>query len=144
MWEFCRKQYIKYKEVINYLIFGVLTTLVNFVVYIILTKALGEDEVFSNVIAWIVSVLFAYITNKIYVFESKTEGLKSIVMEIVSFVGCRLFSGVVDNGSFFVLVKLLNMNDMIAKILISVLVVILNYVFSKLIIFRDKKKTSSN
>lgn len=142
MFQFIKQQYLKYKEIINYLIFGVLTTLVNFIVYIILAKALSVDENISNVIAWIVSVAFAYITNKIYVFESKTQGVRAIVKEVFSFVGCRLFSGVVDIVSFGILVTGVKMNDIVAKIVIAILVVILNYIFSKLIIF--KRNTAKN
>lgn len=140
MLEFCKKQYSKYKEIINYLIFGVLTTAVNFVVYILMTKAINVNEVLSNAIAWIVSVIFAYITNKIYVFESKTSNLKEIIKEFSSFVACRLFSGILDIGSFYLFVTILGWNDIISKVIISVLVVILNYVFSKIFIFKKKNK----
>ena len=142
MFQFCKDKYLKHKELIKYLIFGILTTIVNFVIYIIFAKMLLVDEFISNVIAWAISVVFAYITNKIYVFESKTKKIKEIIKEIISFVGCRLFSGVVDTGSFFIFVTILKMNDILAKIIIAILVVILNYIFSKLIIFKNKKDNS--
>lgn len=144
MLEFCKKQYEKYKEIINYLIFGVLTTAVNFIVYILMTKLFNVNEVLSNAIAWIISVIFAYITNKIYVFESKTRGLKEIIKEFISFVTCRLFSGILDIGSFYLVVTILGWNDIISKVIISVLVVILNYVFSKIFIFKKKNNENEN
>lgn len=142
MLEFCKKQYSKYKEIINYLIFGVLTTVVNFVVYILMTKAFNINEVLSNAVAWIMSVIFAYITNKIYVFESKISTLKDIIKEFSSFVACRLFSGLLDIGSFYLFVTILGWNDIISKAIISVLVVILNYVFSKIFIFKKENRNS--
>lgn len=139
MFEFCKKQYNKYKEVINYLIFGVLTTLVNFIVYIGLAKGLNVNEMLANIVAWILSVIFAYITNKLYVFESKTENLQQIIREFTSFVACRLFSGILDIVSFYIFVTILNINDILAKVIVSVVVVILNYVFSKIFIFKKQK-----
>lgn len=139
MLEFCKKQYIKYKEIVNYLIFGVLTTAVNFIVYLLMTKVINVNEVLSNAIAWIVSVIFAYITNKIYVFESKTTTIKEIVKEFGSFVACRLFSGILDIGSFYLFVTIFGWNDIFSKVIISILVVILNYVFSKIFIFKKRK-----
>lgn len=140
MLDLIKKQYEKYKEIINYLIFGVLTTVINFVVYIIFSKWLHINETVSNAIAWIVSVAFAYITNKIYVFNSHEKQIKQLIKEIISFVGCRLLSGVFDIVAFYVFVNIIHVNDLISKAIISVLVVILNYVFSKLLIFRKKKE----
>ena len=131
---------IKYKEVISYLIFGVLTTVVNFIVYFLFARVFRVNDIISNVIAWVLSVLFAYITNKIYVFESKTTERKEIFREITSFFSCRALSGVMDVGLFALGVKLLAMNDLIMKIITQILVVILNYVFSKVFIFRKKKE----
>ena len=136
MMEFCKKYYIKYKEIINYLFFGVLTTLVNFITYIVFSKIFKIDETVSNAIAWLVSVIFAYITNKIFVFNSTD---KKIIKEMIKFVGCRAFSGILDIVLFFIFVKLLKINDIIAKVVISVIVVILNYIFSKLWIFKKRR-----
>lgn len=131
--------YIKYKEVINYLIFGVLSTIVNFVTYYIAAKLLGIDEVISSGISWFCSVLFAYITNKIFVFESKTKGIKELAKEITTFFLARIASGILcDVGTFAIMVKVLHINDIISKIITQVMVVIVNYIFSKLIIFKKK------
>lgn len=130
--------YKKYKEIINYLIFGVLTTIVNFIAYFIFANLFSVDEVVSNVIAWFLAVLFAYFTNKIFVFESKTSNIKEILKEIISFFLCRVLSGVFDTGSFAFMIKVMKINDYIAKIITQVFVVVMNYVFSKILIFRKK------
>ena len=135
-----KELYTKYKEIINYLIFGVLTTVVNIVTYAIFARLFHVDEVVSNIIAQIISILFAYVTNKIYVFESKSTKLKDILREMISFFGCRIFTAVLDTLLFSFMIKILFMNDLIAKCITQVVVIVLNYVFSKLIIFRKKDK----
>ncbi len=136
-----KEQYFKYKEIINYLVFGGLATVVNFVTYFIVARLMGIDEVLSSGISWFFSVLFAYITNKLFVFESKTEGIKAILIEMGSFFLARIVSGILcDVGTFAIMVKVFNINDLFAKIVTQVMVVIVNYVFSKLIIFRKKNK----
>ena len=121
-----------------YLIFGVLTTVVNFIAYIILAKVFTVNETFSNAIAWLVAVLFAYVTNKIWVFESKSTKLKTLIYEFSSFFGCRVLSGIFDIVVFYILVEKMKMNDIVTKIIISIVVIKLNYIFSKLIIFKKK------
>ena len=136
-----KEQYFKYKEIINYLVFGGLATVVNFVTYFIVARLMGIDEVLSSGISWFFSVLFAYITNKLFVFESKTEGIKAILIEMGSFFLARIVSGILcDVGTFAIMVKVFNINDLFAKIVTQVMVVIVNSVFSKLIIFRKKNK----
>lgn len=136
-----KELYIKYKEVINYLIFGILSTVVNFVTYFIVARLLGIDEVISSGMSWFCSVLFAYITNKIFVFESKTHGIKELVKEIITFFLARVLSGILcDVGTFAIMVKVLHINDIISKLVTQVMVVIVNYIFSKLIIFKKKKR----
>ncbi len=133
--------YFKYKEIINYLIFGGLTTVVNFITYFIVARVLHIDEVLSNGISWFTSVLFAYITNKIFVFESKTSTKKEFFKEMASFFLARIASGIFcDVGTFAVMVKVFGINDIIAKVVTQVMVVIVNYIFSKVIIFRKKEK----
>jgi len=121
------------KELIFYIIFGILTTLVNILLYLFLTKLLGFNYIISNILAWFFSVLFAYITNRIWVFESDND---NILKEIILFFSGRLFSGVVDTLFLFVFIELLFMNDLISKVIIQIIVVILNYVISKFIIFK--------
>ena len=133
--------YKKYKEIINYLIFGGLSTVVNFVTYYITARLFGIDEVVSSGISWFCSVLFAYITNIIFVFESKTNTVKAVLKEMGSFFLARVISGILcDVGTFALMVKVFHINDIFSKIVTQVMVVIVNYIFSKLIIFRKPKK----
>lgn len=128
----------KYREVILYLIFGVLTTLVNLISYFLLTDVARVNYLFSNVLAWVLSVLFAYGTNRVWVFQSQAKGTAAIVKEMVSFFGARLFSGGLDMGIMFVCVSLIGLPDGVIKILSNILVIVLNYLFSKLWIFKKR------
>ncbi len=133
--------YLEYKEIINYLVFGVLATVVNFVSYFIFAKLLKIDEVVSSGLSWFCSVLFAYITNRIFVFESTANTKKAFLKELVSFFMARIASGILcDVGTFAIMVKVLNINDVVSKIVTQVMVVIVNYVFSKFIVFKKNKK----
>ena len=128
----------KYKEIINYLIFGVLTTIVNILTYELFTKIFNVDYIISTIIAWFVSVAFAYATNKIFVFESKTNTKIEIFKELMSFIGFRLLSGVMDIMFMYITVDIFDFNDSLMKISSNIVVVILNYLFSKLFIFKAK------
>lgn len=144
---------IKYKELIVYGIFGVGTTLVNFLTYKLFNVLLGvEYYLVSNIIAWFISVVFAYITNKLFVFESKTWKVKVVAKEVTSFFAARIFSFVVEEAGLFLLVDICGMKDfafeicgftvsgnMISKVALAVVVVVMNYFFSKFVIFRKKK-----
>ena len=133
--------YLQYKEVLNYLIFGVLTTVVNFVSYFLFARLIRIDEVISSGLSWFCSVLFAYVTNKLFVFESNTKTIKAFLLEMGSFFLARVVSGILcDVGTFALMVKVLHINDLIAKIITQVMVVIVNYVFSKFFIFKNKAK----
>lgn len=135
----------KYKEIIMYLIFGVLTTLVNWFCYAFLTKS-GMEMNISNCIAWLVAVLFAFITNKVFVFESKNIEMRFVCRELIKFVGARLATGAIEILGlpllYYIGMKqsLFGVEGFMAKIVVSVVVVLLNYVFSKLFIFRIKKE----
>ncbi len=157
--------FLKYKEIIMYIIFGVLTTLVNWVVYWVLMKAFGsavgnEEILFTvfgkeitvnylfifiaNFVAWVAGVIFAFVTNKIWVFESKSWRFGLVMKELWLFVLARLITGVLEWFGVPLLVAiglnqpLFGADGFVAKLVVSVIVVILNYVFSKLIIFRKK------
>ena len=121
-----------------YLVFGGFTTLINIVVYAVCKHAIGIDTIPSNVAAWILSVAFAYVTNKIFVFESRTVGVMALIKECLSFVWCRLATGIMDMVIMYVTVDMFHWSDMIMKILSNVLVIVLNFVFSKLFIFAKK------
>lgn len=128
----------KYKDVIPYLFFGVCTTAVNVASYWICAHPLKWGVLASTIIAWIVAVLFAYVTNRKWVFHSEAYGSKEIIKEICSFFGCRLATGVVDWICMVVFVDVLKFNDVVIKFLANVIVIILNYIASKMVIFRRK------
>lgn len=136
-----KELYQKYKEVIHYLIFGGLATIVNFVSYFIFARMIGIEEIVSSGLSWFCSVLFAYITNKMFVFESKTDTKKAFFMEMITFFLARIASGILcDVGTFALMVKVFHINDIVSKIVTQIMVVVVNYVFSKLFIFKKKKE----
>lgn len=124
----------QYREIIAYLIFGVLTTLVNIVVYFVTSNLLGINYLISNFLAWFISVLFAYITNRAYVFESTSS---QFIKEAIKFFGSRLTTGVIDMGLMWLLVSFAPINDILIKILVNIIVIVLNYIFSKLFVFKE-------
>lgn len=126
----------KYKSIILYIVFGGLTTLINIVVYYLCSHIGGFNTITSNVIAWILSVLFAYITNRKWVFESQNHERNMIVKEITSFFGCRLATGIMDIVIMYITVDILGLNGLIMKCLSNVIVIIVNYIASKVIIFK--------
>ena len=126
----------KYWDVVTYLFFGVLTTVVNYLIYLPVYNLLGLTAAVSNAIAWVVAVAFAYLTNKPFVFRSHDWSAKTVVPELTKFVGCRLASGVMETVILFVTVDLLGWNGNLWKLVTSVLVVILNYLASKLLVFK--------
>jgi len=125
-------------ETISYLIFGILTTVINIAVFNILNVQLHWNWQISNMLAWLLAVIFAFITNKLFVFQSKSFTLKLFLWELITFFGARLLSLGVDMLGMWILLDLYGVNSMIAKILVNVLVIIINYVLSKLIIFKKK------
>ena len=127
--------YNKYKEVLLYLFFGGLTTLVNIITFFVL-RLFNVEIYISNLVAWIVSVLFAFITNKIIVFESDAKDKKKNIRELVSFFGFRILSLGMDMLSMYLLLQILSTGELFAKIVTNIIVVILNYIFSKLFIFK--------
>lgn len=127
----------QYQEIILYGVFGVLTTVVNIVVYWFFARFFGVNYLLSTAIAWILSVLFAFITNRIYVFESNNQ---NIWKEMYLFFTFRLLSGFIDIIDMYLFVDVLHFDDMIIKILSNVIVIVLNYIFSKLFIFKSKEK----
>ena len=125
------------KEKFLYLFFGGLTTLVNIVTYRTCTVVFGLDYMTSSIIAWSIAVLFAFLTNKYFVFKSVQNNLTNILKEIISFLTFRILSLFLDLGTMYLLVGILKTNDLYAKIIANILVVVVNYFASKLIIFKD-------
>lgn len=153
-----KKLFLKYKELISYVFFGVLATVVNLVSFKIFDVILGEHlYLVTNIVSWIITVVFAYFTNKLWVFESKSWEASIVIKELVGFFGARVFSLVVEEAGLWLMIDLCNMGtlsweilsfnltgNMIAKIIMQVIVVILNYVFSKLVIFKHKSKNKED
>ena len=131
-------------ELVSYLFAGVATTLVNYVVYFIVTRPFGSliaPEVLTVVgtcVAWLVAVIFGYVVNKVFVFHTKCENALALMKEAMSFIAMRLVSFGMELVLMFVTVDLLGLNDLVMKLVINILVIIANYVFSKLVIFRKK------
>lgn len=136
--------YKKYKEMILYLIFGVLTTALNYVVYFIFVVPLGVHYEISNCIAWVAGVIFAYFTNRSVVFNSQAKGIKKKLIEATEFVAARLFSLVAEMVILWLFIDIIPLcpdkywNNLIAKFIGAVVVVILNYLASKFVIFKKK------
>ena len=126
--------YLKNKEIVNYLIVGVLTTIVSILSYN-LFRIFIDDYMICTVLSWIISVIFAYITNRKYVFASKE---KKIVKEASSFTISRLFSLGAEMLVMWCLVDALKIDDRLAKVIVQFIVIILNYILSKLLVFKKK------
>lgn len=131
-------------ELVSYLFAGVATTLVNYIVYFIVTRPFGSliaPEVLTVVgtcVAWLVAVIFGYVVNKVYVFHTRSETFAALMKEMMSFIAMRLVSFGMELVLMYVTVDLLGLNDLVMKLVINILVIIANYVFSKLVIFRKK------
>ena len=134
-----KKLYEKYADAFSYLVFGVLTTVVNYVVYIPCYNLLGLGGAASNAIAWAAAVAFAFLTNKPFVFKSHDWSAKVLLPELAKFLGCRIGSGLLETAIIFVTVDCLMWNGNWMKLLTNVMVVVLNYFGSKLLVFRGKK-----
>lgn len=126
----------KYWDILSYLIFGVLTTVVNYVVYLPCYNLMGLSAAVSNVIAWVVAVAFAYLTNKPFVFHSHDWSMKTVLPELTKFVACRIGSGAMETVLLLICVDFLGWDGNVVKLVTSVLVVVLNYIGSKLLVFK--------
>lgn len=131
--------YIKNNHIVMYLLLGILTTAVNFVVYFPLYNIFSISAVVSNIIAWVLSVVVAFLTNKPLVFRSMDWSASVALPEFFKFVGCRLLSGLLETLFIYIFVDLLFWNGNLMKLLISIFVVVCNYIFSKLLVFRNKR-----
>ena len=129
---------LKSKEVASYLFFGVCTTLINWVSYYILYNMCYVSNVVSTIIAWVLAVTFAFFTNKKWVFESKSYSAKTVFKESASFILSRVFTGVLDVAIMWVAVDLCAFNSTLWKLISNIIVIILNYLLSKLFVFKKK------
>lgn len=128
----------KYWDIFAYLFFGVCTTIVNYIIYLPCYNILHLSATVSNILAWIVAVAFAFLTNKPFVFKSYDWSKKTLIPELTKFIGCRVGSGAMETVILLLAVDLLGWNGNIWKLLTQIMVVILNYIGSKLLVFRNK------
>lgn len=140
MTEKIKALYAKYEEFVLYVVFGVFTTIVNIGIYWFLADVAGVYYLIANMVAWLGAVLFAYVTNRKWVFKSRQTGFKKIFKEMMLFICGRVLSGIGDMVILFVFVDVLKLGNLPGKIASQIFVVIFNYVFSKLMIFKSGKK----
>ena len=125
-----------HKQIVLYLIFGVCTTVINTVCYWLLYDVLSWSNLLSTVIAWLAAVIFAFVTNKRYVFESKKSGIHEQLTEFASFFSCRILTGILDVVIMAVAVDMLKWNGLVWKLISNIIVTVLNYIASKFLIFK--------
>ena len=136
--------YKKHKEGLLYLFFGGVTTLVSFFVFWLFDAVVGLDPLLANLISWVIAVAVAYITNRIWVFSDHATGLYAVTLEIFSFYMSRVATFLMEEGILLVFVTWLALPSMPIKIAASVLVVLFNYIFSKIFVFRKKKNSDTD
>ena len=127
----------KHREIVTYIAFGVLTTAVNFWVFLFSRELLKMSATASNIIAWLLAVLFAFLTNKPFVFKSKSWSREVVIPEFVKFVTCRIGSGILETVFLFITVDCLNWNGSILKLIASGFVMVLNYILGKWVAFKN-------
>ena len=131
-------KYLTSREMILYIVFGVLTTVLNLVIYFVMTEGMAQNESFSYFIAWVVAVAFAFVTNKKFVFSSKTKRAKAVLYELATFVGGRLLTFAIGEILITVFVYMLAQSNVLWKILTNIIEIVVNWLVSKMITFRKK------
>lgn len=145
MIEYIKTMYKKYEEAINYLFFGFLSFLVNMVAYAAAARVLGADNekvilvLIATSFAWVIAVLFAYWTNRTFVFKSRITDKAGVSKEFMTFVSARIVTGILELIIMYVMVDIMDIDDMISKFVCNVVVIISNYIFSKLWVFKKKE-----
>jgi len=130
---------MKYKSYILYIFFGGVTTLVNWLCFYVCAHLLDLGTVVSNVIAWILSVAVAYLTNRKWVFESRAAGMRRVVKEVAGFTVSRLVTLGVETLLMWITVDVCGWNDLVMKIVVSIVVVVMNYIFSRFLVFKPEE-----
>ena len=133
-----KKLLIQYRDILLYLFFGGVTTAVNYLIYLLCYQFLGWDALPSNVLAWAVAVAVAFVTNKPFVFRSYDWSWKTLWPELTGFVGCRIGSGALESAFLWITVDMLNWNGIWIKLITAVIVIVLNYIGSKFLVFKKK------
>lgn len=128
--------YNKNKQIINYLFAGIATTIFSFLSYYLFSRLVFQDYKLANIFSWIFTVLFAYILNKCFVFNTKSYCRKATFIEMMDFFRFRIVTLLIDMTSMMFLIEVLNLNDLISKALVQIIILFLNYVFSKHFVFK--------
>ena len=139
LWNWGIGMYRKYQEGIDYLFWGGVAFVLSMVLFYIFANMMMIEEQIANVITWIICVIFTYVTNRTFVFRSKTTGIKAITKEFTEFTTARLATLVLENAVLFICIDLLSWHNMIAKLIGQFLVIVSNYILSKLWIFKKKE-----
>lgn len=137
LWDFGWDMYKKHEEGINYLIFGFLAFVLNYILYFIFADTIAMHYMVATVLSWVLTVVFAYWTNRTFVFKSKNKEAASVVKEFISFIGARVATEVLEIVLMYVLVDICSINDKISKLVCQTIVILANYVLSKIWIFKD-------
>lgn len=137
LWNFGWGMYKKHEEGINYLIFGFLAFVLNYILYFIFADTIAMHYMAATVLSWVLTVVFAYWTNRTFVFKSNNKETASVVREFVSFIGARVATEVLEIALMYVMVDVCSINDKISKLVCQTIVILANYVLSKIWIFKD-------
>ncbi|MCX4306707.1 MAG: GtrA family protein [Acetatifactor sp.] len=137
LWDFGWGLYRKHEEGINYLIFGFLAFVLNYILYFVFADAVAMHYMAATGLSWVLTVVFAYWTNRTFVFKSQNKETKAVVTEFVSFIGARVATEVLELGLMYLMVDVMAVNDKISKLICQVIVILANYVLSKIWIFKD-------
>ena len=131
--------WLRYKELFFYAVFGVGATVINIVSYRVLANTFGKKYfLIANIIAWILAFIFAFITNKLFVFESRSWETQIAMKEFVGFLSARLATGILDTVLMWLFVSVISLDDTLSKVIINILVIIINYIASKFFIFKKE------
>lgn len=143
LYEVARRRYPKLVngETVSYVVFGVLTTLVNFLIFFFCVNSLRMHYAVANVLAWVGAVIFAYVVNKWYVFQSRDLTVRAVLREMALFFGARLTSLLLELGFLYLFITLLRMSETVAKVICAVVVLVTNYIFSKWVIFKQPSES---
>ena len=139
LWDFAWEQYRKHEEGINYLIFGFLAFVLNYVLYFVFASMLQMHYMIATAVSLVLTVVFAYWTNRTFVFKSQNKDVQSLGREFVAFIGARVATEVLELAMMFVMVDVADLNEYISKLICQVIVILANYFLSKLWIFKEKK-----
>lgn len=139
LWDYGWNLYKQHEEGFNYLIFGFLAFVLNYVLYYLFESLLGINYMVSTALSWALTVVFAYWTNRIFVFKSRNAGAANLFKEFVSFIGARVATELLELLLMYLMVDLAGLNSYVAKLIGQAVVILTNYFLSKLWIFKEKK-----